>query len=164
MVCVCHNILWKGQCCLMSQPSVSEDARPPRSLWRNRDFLLLWSGQSISTVGTGVSQFALPLLALAPSAALEVAGYGLANLLWPLYGVTLVSYRLEQTPDALQGRVNSAFRFLSYGAEPPGAALGGALLAALGPRPVLGLIAAGLALCALVSLGAARRGCWLTRW
>ena len=75
------------------------------------------------------------------------------GLLWPIYGVTLVSYRLEVTPDALQGRVNSAFRFLSYGAEPLGAALGGVLLAALGPRPVLGLIAAGLALCALVVLG-----------
>lgn len=96
---------------------------------------------------------AVLLLVVAPTAALVVVGYGLANLLWPIYGVTLVSYRLELTPDALQGRVNSAFRFLSYGAEPLGAAVGGALLAALGPRPVLGLIAAGLALCALVSLG-----------
>jgi MFS family permease len=92
-------------------------------------------------------------LAVAPTAVLVVVGYGLANMLWPIYAVTLVSYRLELTPDALQGRVNSAFRFLSYGAEPLGAALGGVLLAALGPRPVLGLIAAGLTLCALVSLG-----------
>jgi MFS family permease len=34
------------------------------SLWRNRDFLLLWSGQAISTVGTQVSQLAFPLLVL----------------------------------------------------------------------------------------------------
>ncbi len=92
-------------------------------------------------------------LAVAPSGAWLVVGVGLTSLLWPAYGVTLVSYRLELTPDALQGRVNSAFRFLSYGAEPLGAALGGALLAALGPRPVLGLIAAGLALSGLVTLG-----------
>jgi zinc transporter ZupT len=50
----------------------------------------------------------------------------------------------------LQGRVNSAFRFLSFGSEPLGAALGGVLLATLGPRPVLALIAAGLALSSLV--------------
>jgi MFS family permease len=99
--------------------------------------------------------WALAVLALvvAPSAGVLVVGYGLVSLLWPMYGVTLVAYRLELTPDALRGRVTSAFRFLSYGAEPLGAALGGVLLAALGPRPVLGLIAAGLALCGLVALG-----------
>jgi len=37
----------------------------PRSLWRNRDFLLLISGQGVSAVGTQVSQFAFPLLILA---------------------------------------------------------------------------------------------------
>ena len=36
----------------------------PRSLWRNRDYLLLWSGQAISSVGTNVSGFAFPLLIL----------------------------------------------------------------------------------------------------
>jgi predicted MFS family arabinose efflux permease len=92
-------------------------------------------------------------LVVAPAAGVLVVGYGLVSLLWPMYGVTLVAYRLELTPDALRGRVTSAFRFLSYGAEPLGAALGGVLLAALGPRPVLGLIAAGLALCGLVALG-----------
>jgi MFS family permease len=91
-------------------------------------------------------------LFVAPSALLLVPGYALVSLLWPVYGVTLVSYRLEVTPDALRGRVNSAFRFLSYGAEPLGAAVGGVLLTAFGPRPVLGMIAAGLALCALWAL------------
>ena len=33
-------------------------------LWRNRDFLLLWSGQLISLSGTGVSQLAFPILML----------------------------------------------------------------------------------------------------
>ncbi|HEY7355716.1 MAG TPA: MFS transporter, partial [Ktedonobacterales bacterium] len=36
----------------------------PRSLWRNRDYMLLWSGQAISSTGTQVSQFAFPLLVL----------------------------------------------------------------------------------------------------
>jgi MFS family permease len=37
----------------------------PIPLWRNRDFLLLMSGQGISSVGSQVSQLAFPLLALA---------------------------------------------------------------------------------------------------
>jgi MFS family permease len=39
-------------------------ASRPRSLWRNRDYLLLWSGQVISSVGTRVSGLAYPLLVL----------------------------------------------------------------------------------------------------
>jgi MFS family permease len=33
------------------------------TLWRHRDFLLLWSGETVSQVGTMVSHLALPLLA-----------------------------------------------------------------------------------------------------
>jgi MFS family permease len=42
----------------------AETASPPPSLWRNRDYLLLWSGQTISGVGSQVSGIAFPLLVL----------------------------------------------------------------------------------------------------
>jgi hypothetical protein len=34
-------------------------------LWHNRDYLLLWFGQTISSIGSGVSELAFPLLVLA---------------------------------------------------------------------------------------------------
>ncbi|GCE07916.1 MFS transporter [Dictyobacter aurantiacus] len=38
---------------------------PGASLWSNRDFMLLWGGQTLSNVGTAVSLLAFPLLILA---------------------------------------------------------------------------------------------------
>ena len=35
-----------------------------RSLWRHRNFLLLWSGQTVSEMGSAVTQLALPLTAV----------------------------------------------------------------------------------------------------
>ena len=40
-------------------------ATPPRPLWRNWDFLLLISGQGVSSVGSQISLIAFPLLILA---------------------------------------------------------------------------------------------------
>jgi predicted MFS family arabinose efflux permease len=47
----------------------------PRSLGHNRNFLLLWSGQFISGIGTGVSQLAFPLLTLALSGSPAQTGF-----------------------------------------------------------------------------------------
>lgn len=38
---------------------------PRRPLWRNRDFLVLWGGQTVSDLGSSISGIALPLLILA---------------------------------------------------------------------------------------------------
>ncbi len=52
-------------------PAVARRAVP---LWRNRDFLLLWTGQIVSSFGTQVSQLAFPLLMLAITGSPAQAG------------------------------------------------------------------------------------------
>lgn len=44
-------------------------------LWRNRDYLLLWSGQSFSDIGSSVSALAFPLLMLAVTHSPAQAGF-----------------------------------------------------------------------------------------
>ncbi len=46
----------------------------PRPVWRNADFLLLWSGQAVSTLGSSASRLALPLLVLTLTDSLAQAG------------------------------------------------------------------------------------------
>ena len=52
--------------------------RPPRlsdvALWRNRDYMLLWSGQVVSTLGSAASSIIYPLLILALTGSPEAAG------------------------------------------------------------------------------------------
>ena len=47
------------------QPDTAEIAAttPRRSLWRHRDFMKLWTGQTISQLGDEVTQLAIPLVA-----------------------------------------------------------------------------------------------------
>lgn len=49
----------------MSKNTEGTGARAEDALWRNRDFLLLWAGQAVSSIGSQISAFALPLLVLA---------------------------------------------------------------------------------------------------
>src|SRR5438270_7970884 len=60
----------------MTSIAVNEQPSSPRPvpLWRNRDYLLLWSGQAVSLVGDRASGIAFPLLILAPSHSAAVAG------------------------------------------------------------------------------------------
>jgi len=47
----------------------------PKSLWRNCDYLLLWSGQALSDIGGAVSELAFPLLVLAVTHSPAQAGF-----------------------------------------------------------------------------------------
>ncbi len=54
-----------------------EDIAPnrPVSLWRNLDYMLLWSGQGVALIGTEVAQLAFPLLILALTGSPAQAGF-----------------------------------------------------------------------------------------
>ena len=49
-----------------------------------------------------------------------------------IYNIVQFSYRLALIPDELQGRVNSAFRLISYSLRPVGIALTGVLMQSIG--------------------------------
>src|SRR5437660_1693387 len=59
------------------------------SLWRNRDYMLLWSGQSVSTIGSRVSAVAFPLLVLDLTHSAAQAGLAgaLSNIPFMLFGL-----------------------------------------------------------------------------
>ncbi len=78
---------------------------------------------------------------------------GLSYTIVPIYMVSQFSYRIALIPDHLQGRVNSVFRLIAFGAQPVGLALTGILLQAIGPIPtVLVLFVPQLALAIAVTL------------
>ena len=90
------------------------------------------------------------IMAIAPNPIMLGLGLVLSQGVWPLYAVSIVSYRLAQTPNHLQGRVISSFRMLSYGAEPVGLALGGFAFSFFSPELLFGGIACGLMGCVVI--------------
>ena len=65
-------------------------ATKPVPLWRNRDYLLLWSGQSISAIGSAVSELAFPLLVLAVTHSPAEAGFTSALRALPVVFIGLL--------------------------------------------------------------------------
>jgi predicted MFS family arabinose efflux permease len=65
------------------------DATTP--LWKNRDYMLLWSGQMVSIIGTQVSQIAFPLLVLALTQSPAQAGFVAAARSLPYLLFTLLA-------------------------------------------------------------------------
>lgn len=65
-------------------------AKKPVPLWRNRDYLLLWSGQSLSAIGSAVSELAFPLLVLAVTHSPAQAGFTAALRALPVTFISLL--------------------------------------------------------------------------
>jgi MFS family permease len=89
------------------------------------------------------------LIDAAPNPVLLGVAVGCTFVTGPIYNSVQFGYRLQIIPDALQGRVNSAFRLLAFGFQPLGAALSGVLITAIGAAQtilVFGAVGIGLAL------------------
>jgi len=108
-----------------------ERARPD-ALWRNRDAVLLWAGQAVSTLGSQVSGLALPLLVLALTGSAAQAGLVGALQTLPHLVFSLPAGALIDRWDrkAVMVRCDIA-RALAYGSVPLASALGHLTLAQL---------------------------------
>jgi MFS family permease len=89
---------------------------------------------------------------LAPSVPMLAASSALAGATSGMWNVATISLRQRIVPDALLGRVTSAYRLIAFAAMPVGAALGGLLARAYGlasPFTVAGVLLAGCTVAAL---------------
>jgi MFS family permease len=94
----------------------------------------------------GVCPIAIGLLSNAWAVAAVTLAEGVFSVVW---NVITVSLRQRIIPDHLLGRVNSAYRFVGWGASPLGALAGGLVANALGLRAPF-FIAGAISLVALV--------------
>lgn len=62
----------------LEQPNSESPVAYMPPLWRNRDYMLLWSGQVVSVIGTGATQIVYPLLILAMTNSPAAAGVAAA--------------------------------------------------------------------------------------
>lgn len=75
-----------------------------------------------------------PLYAIAPSALAMGLIAAAEEFVGPMYTVSLNSYRLMATPDAMRGRTSSTVQMVTQGAQSLGAIAGGLLIHAVGAR------------------------------
>lgn len=75
-----------------------------------------------------------PLYAIAPNALLMGLIAAAEEFINPIYSISLESYRLLSTPDALRGRTSSTVQLLVQGAQSLGAILGGILIQSIGAK------------------------------
>lgn len=96
-----------------------------------------------------VSSASLFLIPLAPRETPEIfllASILLGSFFGMVFNVTQLTFRQSITPEHLQGRMNAVVRFMYWGPQPAGFALGGLLAAVIGLRPTLFVSAAGATL------------------
>lgn len=94
-------------------------------------------------VGIGFANAAgFAIMAAAPGLAVAMVGMAIAAGSEALIGIVQVAFRLAAIPDALQGRVNSVYRWMAYTGMTIGTVGGGFLLASIGPRATFAVAAA----------------------
>jgi MFS family permease len=100
--------------------SVIRPSEPPPRLWKNRDFMVLWTGQTVSTLGSSMSFFVFPLLGYAlthssTEAALAGSAYALGSVLLRLPAGVLVD-RWSRRTIMLAANAAGALLFASLAA------------------------------------------------
>jgi hypothetical protein len=111
-----------------------------------------WPVGTISLIGYLVNPALLGVVALAPTFAAGLLSYGAWNACATLIIINGIALRQIITPAQLLSRVNTTARMIAWGGTPFGAAVGGALAAALDARPTYAIMAGVLALCAILAL------------
>jgi MFS family permease len=107
-------------------------------------------GLGATIVGAMVVACSVPLLIALPSGRSggSIGALAAVFCVWggavAVSNVLVVSLRQTVTPEAMLGRMNASYRFLTYGAIPLGALLGGGLAGAIGLRATLLVGALGL--------------------
>lgn len=115
----------------MTLDSTAKQAKTER-LWHNRDWVLLWSGQLVSVVGTQVSQLAYPLLVLLLTRSPAQAGFLSASRTLPYVLLGLPAGALVDRWNRRRVMiVCDAGRALALGSIPLAIALGHLALAQL---------------------------------
>ena len=99
------------------------------------------------------------LLAFSTSLVMIGVVLGLFTISMRCFGIAALTYQMEVTPDALRGRVGTAFSLLIWTATPVGGAAVGLLLDAVSPRTTSLVFAAWvLLLCVASTWSGALRG------
>jgi MFS family permease len=108
-----------------SQSTTEAEAKQPRALWRNRDYLLLVGGQVVSTAGSQFSLIAFPLLVLFISGSPAQAGLIGSMRLLPYFLLSLPAGALTDRWDRKRVmQICDAARALSLASIPIAFALG----------------------------------------
>ncbi|MFF0001536.1 MFS transporter [Streptomyces avermitilis] len=105
----------------------------------------------IAVVMLWLEALMFPLYALAPNPLLLAAVAAAESLVAPVYAVAMTTHQLAITPDELRGRATSAVSTLTTGALSIGTLAGGALITALGARPLVWLCGGWLLALALLT-------------
>lgn len=97
----------------------------------------------------------LPLMAIPLHPLVLGLLFGAMAFVGPAWNVTIGTYQMRMTPDALMGRVSSAASMISWGVMPLGALLGGAMLETVSPTAAI-FVCAGLMLVVAVAATGSR--------
>ena len=92
-----------------------------------------------------------PLYAIAPNAVVMCFIAAAEELVGPIYTISLDTYRLLATPDALRGRMSSIVQLVEQGAGSVGAIVGGLLIQGVGARNSALILGAWLLLLAVLT-------------